>query len=92
MKTVLSNFDFLAENWNFLLEDAKRVEAFALRDPRTSSFYSRRTLERALQWLYRNDSALKARDDSRADFSEQHQEGLAPRHKVHPSLRQHGCS
>jgi type I restriction enzyme R subunit len=60
VKAVLSNFDFLAENWIFLLEDAQRVEAFALRDPRTSSFYSRRTLERALQWLYRNDSALKA--------------------------------
>jgi type I restriction enzyme, R subunit len=57
---MASNFDFLIENWNFLLEDAQRVEAFSLRDPRTAAFYARRTLERALQWLYKNDSALKA--------------------------------
>ena len=55
-----SNFDFLTENWDFLLEDAQRVESFALRDPRTAAFYARRTLERALQWLYQNDTALKA--------------------------------
>ena len=57
---MTSNFDFLSENWTFLLEDAQRVEAFALRDPRTAAFYARRTLERALQWLYKNDTALKA--------------------------------
>ena len=57
---MTSNFDFLAENWNFLQEDAQRVEAFALRDPRTAAFYARRTLERSLQWLYQNDTALKA--------------------------------
>ena len=57
---MTSNFDFLTENWTFLLEDAQRVEAFALRDPRTAAFYARRTLERALQWLYKNDTALKA--------------------------------
>ncbi len=56
---MASNFDFLTKNWNFLLEDAQRVEAFALSDPRTAAFYARRTLERALQWLYANDSALK---------------------------------
>ena len=55
-----SNFAFLSEHWPFLLEDAQRVESFALRDPRTAAFYARRTLERALQWLYKNDSALKA--------------------------------
>lgn len=55
-----SNFDFLTEHWNFLLEDAQRVENFALRDPRTAAFYARRTLERAMQWLYKNDTALKA--------------------------------
>ncbi len=54
-----SNFKFLTQNWHFLLEDAQRVEAFAFRDPRTSAFYARRTLERALQWLYANDTDLK---------------------------------
>ena len=57
---MASNFDFLNENWDFLLEDAQRVESFALRDPRTAAFYARRTLERGLQWLYQNDTALKA--------------------------------
>ena len=57
---MASNFDFLQKNWDFLLEDAQRVEAFALPDPRTAAFYARRTLERALQWLFANDTALKA--------------------------------
>ena len=57
---MTSNFDFLTENWSFLLEDAQRVEAFALRDPRTAAFYARRTLEQCLRWLYQNDTALKA--------------------------------
>ncbi len=57
---MTSNFDFLTENWSFLLEDTQRVEAFAFRDPRTAAFYARRTLERALGWLYDNDTALKA--------------------------------
>ena len=35
----------------------------ALRDPRTAAFYARRTLERALQWLYQNDTALKTPHD-----------------------------
>ncbi len=56
---MTSNFKFLAENWNFLLDDAQRVEAFALRDPRTAAFYARRTLECSLQWLFENDTALK---------------------------------
>lgn len=57
---MASNFDFLTSNWGFLSEDAQRVESFSLRDPRTAAFYARRTLERALQWLYQNDTALKA--------------------------------
>lgn len=54
-----SNFEFLQQHWSFLLDDAQRVEINALRDPRTAAFYARRTLERALIWLYENDSALK---------------------------------
>ena len=55
-----SNFSFLADNWAFLLQEAQRVEAFALTDPRTAAFYARRTLELSLKWLYQNDTALKA--------------------------------
>ena len=57
---MASNFDFLKENWSFLQDDALKVEASALRDPRTAAFYARRTLERALTWLFENDTALKA--------------------------------
>ena len=57
---MASNFDFLKENWSFLLKDALKVEATALRDPRTAAFYARRTLELAVSWLYANDTALKA--------------------------------
>jgi len=55
-----SNFSFLADNWTFLLEEAQRVETFALTDPRTAAFYARRTLELSLKWLYQNDTVLKA--------------------------------
>jgi type I restriction enzyme, R subunit len=57
---MASNFEFLTDNLTFLLEDAQRVESFALQDPRAAAFYARRTLERALSWLYANDTALKA--------------------------------
>ena len=38
MTAVPSNFDLLAENWNFRLEDAKRVQAFAPRRSRSHVF------------------------------------------------------
>lgn len=43
-----------------MLQDARQVEGYALRDPRAASIYARRTLEIALKWLYANDTALKA--------------------------------
>ncbi len=55
-----SNFSFLTEHWAFLLDDARQVEGYALRDPRAASIYARRTLEIALKWLFANDTALKA--------------------------------
>lgn len=54
-----SNFDFLAEHWLFLLDDAQQVENYALRDPRAAVIYARRTLELSLKWLFNNDTALK---------------------------------
>ncbi|HAT8958754.1 TPA: DUF4145 domain-containing protein [Legionella pneumophila subsp. pneumophila] len=53
-----SNFSFLLEHWDFLLQDAKYVESYALRDPRAAAIYARRTLELALKWLFENDTAL----------------------------------
>ena len=55
-----SNFSFLTEHWAFLLDDARQVEGYALRDPRAAAIFARRTLERSLKWLFANDTALKA--------------------------------
>ena len=55
-----SNFSFLSEHWAFLLDDARQVEGYALRDPRAAAIFARRTLERSLKWLFTNDTALKA--------------------------------
>ncbi len=55
-----SNFSFLSEHWDFLLQEAKFVESYALRDPRAAAIYARRTLELALKWLFANDTALKS--------------------------------
>ena len=55
-----SNFNFLSEHWAFLLDDARQVEGYALRDPRAAAIYARRTLELSLKWLFANDTALKA--------------------------------
>ena len=54
-----SNFSFLTEHWSFLLDDARQVEGYALRDPRAAAIYARRTLELSLKWLFTNDTALK---------------------------------
>ncbi len=55
-----SNFSFLAEHWDFLLDDARQVEGYTLRDPRAAAIFARRTLERSLKWLFDNDTTLKA--------------------------------
>ena len=50
----------MTEHWAFLLDDARQVEGYALRDPRAAAIFARRTLERSLKWLFDNDTALKA--------------------------------
>ncbi|MFA6301680.1 MAG: DEAD/DEAH box helicase family protein [Legionella sp.] len=55
-----SNFSFLSEHWDFLLQEARFVESYALRDPRAAAIYARRTLELALKWLFANDTVLKS--------------------------------
>lgn len=54
-----SNFDFLQQDWTALHKDAAEVELNVFLSPRTGVFYARRTLERALAWLYDNDSGLQ---------------------------------
>jgi len=54
-----SNFDFLQIDWPDLHEDAVHTERDAFAAPRTCAFYARRTLERAVKWLYAHDSYLR---------------------------------
>ncbi|WP_433228782.1 DEAD/DEAH box helicase family protein [Actinomadura formosensis] len=55
----MSNFGFLKGEWPDLYDEAVRAERLANADPRVSCFYARRTLELAVNWLYRADGDLK---------------------------------
>ena len=55
----MSNFIFLQSEWPSLFADAQKAEAQVIPDPRAACFYARRTLELAVTWLYKSDSALK---------------------------------
>ena len=55
----MSNFIFLITDWPDLYETAREAEQNVNSAPRTSCFYARRSLERAVKWLYANDSYLK---------------------------------
>ncbi len=54
----ISNFTFLQDEWPELHTSARQAEALVAADPRSASFYARRTLELAAQWLYAHDAAL----------------------------------
>lgn len=54
----MSNFAFLQQEWPELYQPAQKSESLAMSDPRTCCFYGRRTLELAVQWLYKNDAAF----------------------------------
>jgi type I restriction enzyme, R subunit len=55
----VSNFSFLEAQWPQLFAEGQRAEALVVPDPRTACFYARRTLELAVTWLYKSESALK---------------------------------
>jgi type I restriction enzyme R subunit len=55
----MSNFTFLQTEWPALHEAAVRAESLVNSDARAACFYARRTLELAVQWLYRSDSTLR---------------------------------
>lgn len=57
--TSPSNFQFLASEWPALFESAAKAEALVNADPRTACFYARRTLELAVDWLYKHDASLR---------------------------------
>jgi len=52
----MSNFAYLKSNWPDLFETAREAEQNVNSAPRTSCFHARRSLERAVKWLYANDS------------------------------------
>jgi type I restriction enzyme R subunit len=55
----MSNFAFLRSEWSFLYGSASKAEEMANSDARTSCFYARRTLELAVDWLYKHDKSLR---------------------------------
>nr|WP_314625327.1 DEAD/DEAH box helicase family protein [uncultured Janthinobacterium sp.] len=55
----MSNFAFLQSEWSSLYGSATKAEAMANTDARTSCFYARRTLEQAVDWLYKHDKSLR---------------------------------
>ncbi len=52
-------FAFLQAEWADVYESAQKAEAAVYPDPRTACFYARRTLELAVAWMYKHDSALR---------------------------------
>jgi type I restriction enzyme, R subunit len=60
----MSHFNFLDAEWPDLVSEARKAEQLANTDPRTSCFYARRSLELAVDWLYRSDRNLKQPYDS----------------------------
>lgn len=55
----MSNFTFLNNDWPELYETAREAEQNVASTPLSHRLYARRSLERAVKWLYANDSYLK---------------------------------
>jgi type I restriction enzyme R subunit len=57
--SLMSNFNFLQNQFSEVFESAFKAEENAYKDPRISCFYSRLSLERAVKWLYKNEPYLQ---------------------------------
>jgi type I restriction enzyme R subunit len=55
----MRNFSFLQAEFPTLHESALQAEAMINTDPRAAIFYTRRTLELAVAWLYKYDKSLR---------------------------------
>ncbi|MCG7377371.1 DEAD/DEAH box helicase family protein [Paenibacillus sp. ACRSA] len=66
------NVDFLKDNqqWQVLHEYAVEAESNVYANPRTSLFYSRASLERAVRWMYSSDGYLEYPDKERYTLSD----------------------
>jgi type I restriction enzyme, R subunit len=54
----MSNFTFLKAEWPELHDAATKAEGLVYPDARAACFYTRRTLELAVTWLYQHDRTL----------------------------------
>lgn len=55
---MTSNFDFVGAGWPQIAPDAFKAERYGIGDPRSSLFYSRRSIELFVKWLYKADASL----------------------------------
>ncbi len=55
----MSQFAFLQREWSAVFEAAAKAEGAVHSDPRTACFYARRTLELAVAWAFKHDTALR---------------------------------
>ena len=56
----MSNFAFIKAEWPELHDAATKAEGLVYPDARAACFYTRRTLELAVSWLYQHDRAHTA--------------------------------
>lgn len=54
----MAHFDYLKTEFPGVHEAAQKAEAAVMSDPRASAFYTRRTLELAVQWAFKHDKDL----------------------------------
>jgi type I restriction enzyme, R subunit len=54
-----TNFGFLQPEWPQVYESAVKAESFVFPDPGTACIHARRTLELAMQWIFKSDATLR---------------------------------
>jgi len=55
----MSNFAFLATEWEEVCQSAQQAERYINSDPRSACFHARRAVEQAVNWLYEHDVAFR---------------------------------
>jgi len=62
---MVSNFEFLQDEWPDIFREAREAEQLTLTSPKASAMIARSTLEKAVQWLYQYDMDLEWPYDKR---------------------------
>ena len=55
----MSNFGFIEKEFLRIAVPAKRLEKFAMEDPRVACFYALRSVEKLVEWLYHQENLRK---------------------------------